>query len=600
MDGQPDVVDNCPAVANAQQTDTDNDGLGDLCDPSNNLDVDDDGIPNSSDNCPENSNPDQTDFDSDGIGDLCDVNSDNDPALNDNDCAPLNPAIHPEATEIDNGIDDDCNGIIDDVDSDQDGVPDESDNCPLVSNPGQSDSDNDGTGDACDDVNDNDVDGDGFLNELDNCPLIFNSSQQDFDGDEVGDACDNDDDNDGFADADDCGPTDAKINPDAIEIFNQIDDNCNGVVDDVDTDNDGVLDDVDNCPLNANPDQLDSDQDGLGDACDNSNDLDTDNDGILDVQDNCPLIPNQGQINSDSDSLGDACDNDDDNDGFADVNDCGPTDANINPDMQELFNGIDDNCNGLIDESNPTGFIDSVFTDDADSNFFTGTPPNPVGNLVLAPLTESSAPVFVIPGGSLELPVLANESFSTIYVQTNENGFFKIPLPSERRSDTVIANYNTDLLDGDSALLGVQVESSTGEVSKPEFIELTTIEVGTGELQVSVSWDTQTDVDLVLIEPDGTRIDFEFPRSAAGGVLDLDSNPACSIDNVNNENITYEGSQPPSGEYVVAVSYFSDCDIGSQLTNYVVTVRNTGSVSTYTGTLSDPGQEEQIATIIVR
>ncbi|MFQ5453075.1 MAG: thrombospondin type 3 repeat-containing protein, partial [Candidatus Zixiibacteriota bacterium] len=60
-DGIPNYLDNCPDVANADQSDVDGDGLGDVCD-----------------NCPSIANPTQTDADGDGLGDECDDCTDTD------------------------------------------------------------------------------------------------------------------------------------------------------------------------------------------------------------------------------------------------------------------------------------------------------------------------------------------------------------------------------------------------------------------------------------------------------------------------------------------------------------------------------------------
>jgi hypothetical protein len=70
------------------------------------------------------------------------------------------------------------------------------DNCPLVYNPDQDDTDGDTIGDACDPDDDNDT----VADASDNCPLSANADQTDTDGDVLGDACDPDDDNDAFDD----------------------------------------------------------------------------------------------------------------------------------------------------------------------------------------------------------------------------------------------------------------------------------------------------------------------------------------------------------------------------------------------------------------
>ncbi|GMV42344.1 MAG: hypothetical protein AMXMBFR64_40600 [Myxococcales bacterium] len=407
-DGIPDGEDVCPLVADPDQLDTDEDGKGDLCDD----DDDGDGVLDSKDNCPLVPNPDQKDSDGNGVGDACDGDLDGDGVPNDTDNCPA--VKNPDQTDTDG----DGAGDLCDDDDDGDGVPDLTDNCKLVSNPGQEDLDKDGVGDACD----SDTDGDGDPDATDCGPFdptvhgkateSCNGKDDDCDGavdEENATGCstyheDVDGDTWGKAkslclcapegaftatQAGDCNDAVAAINPGATEECNGADDDCDGQTDeegasgcvdflrDFDEDGFGVTGNS-KClcgpvaPYTAGVggdcnDLNKSQNPGAKEAC---NGLDDDCDGETD----------------EADSTG--CQTwykDEDLDGFGVTSaqaclcsktapysalqggDCDDTTGAVSPAAKETCNGIDDDCDGQIDEAGSTGCVDFFYDGDGDT-----------------------------------------------------------------------------------------------------------------------------------------------------------------------------------------------------------------------------------------
>ena len=215
----------------------------------------------------------------------------------------------------------------------------------------------------------------GFLGgTVDNWTLDFTLQQvDDVDGDGAVDSCG------------DCDDTDAAIYPGAPETCNDgIDQDCDGIDQTGDEDNDGYVDancggdDCDDNDATVNP-SVDGDGDGSN-VCEDCDDADANNyPGNLEVcadgiDQNCDGADDSGDVDGDgyiNDACigGDDCDDnnsavfpgafDQDGDGFEVCSDCydigGDTEALVNPDEPEACDGLDNDCDGDLDNVDDDG-----------------------------------------------------------------------------------------------------------------------------------------------------------------------------------------------------------------------------------------------------
>ena len=333
-----DGLDNdCDGDTDEGFTNTDGDEKADCQDPDDDNDV----VLDQDDNCPLVANADQADLDSDDLGDACDPDDDGDGVDDVTDCAPLDGAVSQLATEVCNGIDDNCNGDTDedfgvggpcDSESDPDSLEDDSFCCKA-----------DGTGVECCDglaeaaCNGIDDDDDGYTDEG-----WFG----------VGDPCD-----DVAANPCSQGTTICTADGGGLTCFVQ--------------------------PV-AYPDGLDGTP-TLGDACD-GDDLDSLEDGTWSCLDEGTIFCDDADDPEGGPDLCDGIDNDDD--GFTDegyvgigepcaTGDCAGGLVVCTADHQalgctfagavvEICNGLDDDCDGLTDED-PVGVGEPCDGDDDDS-----------------------------------------------------------------------------------------------------------------------------------------------------------------------------------------------------------------------------------------
>jgi hypothetical protein len=102
-------------------------------------------------------------------------------------------------------------------------------------------------------------------------------------------------------------------------------------------------------------------------------------------------------------------------------------------------------------------------------------------------------------------------------------------------------------------------------------------------LVVSLTWDTVADLDLVVAAPDGSILSAKRPAIGDAGIIDRDSNSACTTDGTQREDLVFQ-SAPPPGSYLIYANLFSAC--GHAPVHFHVAVTQAGNTTlTRDGTL---------------
>ena len=210
-----------------------------------------------------------------------------------------------------------------------------------------------------------------------------------------------------------------------------------------------------------------------------------------------------------------------------------------------------------------------------------GSMPSPTGGVQTPVITTLVSNVLTSNGATapfLYTYTNAINNLAGFYVQVvGSNSYFRVPYTGTPGSSgqinlPLVLPANVD--SGYFCLL-FSVYDLNNRVSNQTRVCASVIRLGTGALQVSLSWNTATDQDLWVTDPLGKKIFWNSTTSSTGGRLDRDD-----IDGYGPENI-YWLSDAPDGTYKVEVD---DYRYTSSPNTCFITVSVPGQSKSYTRT----------------
>jgi len=190
----------------------------------------------------------------------------------------------------------------------------------------------------------------------------------------------------------------------------------------------------------------------------------------------------------------------------------------------------------------------------------------------------------IVSGGATTLTVISDRPLTEIYLQFSDaSAYYKINILSSYLTSSsgglytykVPLQFSQNLVSGSGNTQDITMyfSGSTGSTVSPRVTKsVQAIKVGSGALQITLSWDKPVDLDLHVETPNGALIFWDEPEIGNG---ELDHDDYCKA---GNENVFF--NEPlVDGTYTVYVHWYpnDDCYTISGTIEYIVSATINGS-----------------------
>lgn len=228
-------------------------------------------------------------------------------------------------------------------------------------------------------------------------------------------------------------------------------------------------------------------------------------------------------------------------------------------------------------------FVQSVSAIGARTSLVPTAVPEPAGG----PTIQASGATHIVEGGASTVQITSAQSFDRLALSVDSlESYFLLTAAQTTSSAELLVEYGPLLPPHFTCYFRASFNGVWGE---PVAIPVRATQRRETGLHVALSWDSATDLDLHLIEPDGFEIWHGNMVSPNGGQLDRNANANCG-DTSRSESVTYATGpgSPPSGHFLVRVTNAASC--GNSTSTYTIRVNRAGRPSLITvGEISGVG-----------